>query len=146
MKRKEVRVAPRLQESVEKFLDENFRSKNFGAEYILTAWGPLYRRTLADLKGVFSRGELMLLIDSFNSTMLTPGLSGQHLLAHVEDSIDLDHLDEKWEVCRTELVAKVEALPIFSRTAMELWANGYWYGRPDDQDLPDLDGYVNAIL
>ena len=70
-------VAPRLSEQTSAFFRDNFRTLNAGAEYALEAWGPLYRRTLAYLRGKFTRGELLLMVDSFNSTFLMPTLAGQ---------------------------------------------------------------------
>ena len=91
-------TAPRLGDAHAEFILKSFPTLNAGCEYILNAWPGIVKRTLADLSGQFTAGELSLIIDVFNGTALTPGLAGQHIAINVADSIDLDHTDQKWSV------------------------------------------------
>lgn len=147
---KKVQMSPRLSPGVGEWYEQHFPSRNAGGEYVLAAWPNLYRRTLFELKGKFDRPELMLIIDVFNSTMLSPEMAGQELDLQVREGIYLDALDLKWKIDdRLNLIQRVVDLPIFSRAVLTLWANGYWYGRPDTSDLPDLpdlEKYVKAML
>ncbi|RLC76939.1 MAG: hypothetical protein DRI61_12400, partial [Chloroflexi bacterium] len=110
---------------------------NAGCEYILNAWPGIVKRTLADLSGQFTAGELSLIIDVFNGTALTPGLAGQHIAINVADSIDLDHTDQKWSVDKKTILKKLQNLTIFQAAVLEIWANGFWYGKnqPEKQNL-----------
>jgi hypothetical protein len=131
-------IAPHISEASAKFYAEIFANLHTGATYALDSFPPLYRRTLQDLKGIFLEPELMLMIDVFNSTALTPALAGQHLEIQVADGIELDGLDEKWKVDKEKILKKISALPLFSAACLEIWANGFWYANEDDQK--DLDG------
>lgn len=130
-------IRPMIDVAAHDFLAEVFGSSRQGAHYILTAWPALYKRALHNLRGTFTRSELMLLVDVFNATALTPGLAGQHIMAQVEDGIDLDHLDEKWGVRRDEITAKLRLLDLFSLACLEIWANSFWYGAREGRDIEE---------
>lgn len=140
-------TAPRIGEQSAKFYTSVFQSLNWGLEFTADAFPVLYRRTLHDLKGRFTRGELSLMIDVFNATALMPGLAGQHLDANVADGIDLDRLDEKWKIDGAALNAKIAALTIFQAACLEIWANGFWY-RADAPDPvgKDFDEWLAQLL
>jgi hypothetical protein len=114
-------ISPRISLPAAKWLTDNFETLNAGGTYIMEAMPGLYRRTLHDLRGQFIRGELMLILDVMNGTVLTPGLAGQHLLANVRDGIDFDQLDQKWEIEGKALNEKWAAFPFFPWPA---WRSG----------------------
>ena len=141
-----IKTAPRIPGKSAEILAETFSSLNAGAEYVLSAWPSLYRNTLDKLRGQFSRGELMLMIDVFNSTALTAMAAGQQLDIQVDDGMRLDALDEKWGVDRNALNNKIADLTIFEAACLEIWANGFWYGGdPDKKDL-DIEAHVVSML
>lgn len=120
-------IGPRIEAKTKDFYTELFSSVNAGASYILEAFPAIYRITLArELKGVFTRPELMLVIDVCNGLMLTPGIAGQHLPANVSDGIALDGLDKKWEIDGKALVAKLRGLSLAQLAIIEVWAQGFW--------------------
>jgi len=43
---------------------------------------------------------------------------------------------------------KLNALTLTEATALEIWANGFWYGGPSETagELPDFDEYVSTLL
>lgn len=139
------RTAPRIGENSEKFYISHFSSLNAGMEYCAAAFPEIYRRAMNDMRGKFTRGELMLMIDSFNSTVLTPGLAGQHLFIHIADSIDLDALDKKWDIDPGVLLKKIGDIGLFEKACLEIWANGFWY--PADPEEPlDIEAWVKQLL
>jgi hypothetical protein len=138
-------TAPRIGEQSAKFYPSVFSSLNAGQEYTADAFPVLYRRTLHDLRGTFSRGELMLMIDVFNATALMPALAGQHIGATVADGIDLDHLDQKWEIDGAALNTKIAALSIFQAACLEIWANGFWYRQNPEEPL-DIEAWAGQLL
>ena len=121
-------LGPRIGPQTEKWLEETFSARHPGAEYVLEMMPALYSRTLADLKGRFAQGELSLMIDVFNGTMLTSHIAGQHLTINCVDGMELDKLDEKWEVEKEKFIEKLKELTIFEAACLEIWANGFWYG------------------
>lgn len=107
----------------------------------MAAFLPLYQRSLHEIRGLFSAGELSLMIDCHNGTILTSSLAGQQLPITVRDSIELDRMDDKWEVDKADLLRKIDELPIFSRACLEVWASAFW----EIEESPDLDGYVSWL-
>jgi len=136
-------TAPRLGDAHAEFILKYFPTLNSGCEYILNAWPGIVKRTLADLSGQFTAGELSLIIDVFNGTRLTSGLAGQHLEVQVTDGIDLDRLDKKWDVSPDDIIAKIRGLSIFEAAVLEIWANGFWYGK--NQPKQDLEKYIREL-
>jgi len=141
---KSKKIGPQVSTQTIEFFGEKFKSTNAGAEYTLAAFPGLYQATLTrEIKGVFTAGELSLMLDVFNATMLTPALAGQHL--NCIDGMELDHLDEKWEINKAEFTKKLNALTIFQANCLEIWANGFWYSGATETRGLDLEKYV-AVL
>jgi len=138
-------ISLRISDKARECLAENFSGPNIGAGYVIDSFPALYRATLRELKGRFTRAELMLLVDCMNATMLTPGLCDE-VASNAIDSMALDGLDEKWEVSREELTAKLTALTAFQVAALNIWTNAAWYGGGDERPERDLDEYVKALL
>jgi hypothetical protein len=100
-KRKEIkmqkkRIAPQIRETSTDWYKENFVTTNAGAVFVLEGFPELYKRAMLEVKGKFIRGELLLIVDVYNATVLTPGMP--MLNAQVSDGIALDGLDKKWEI------------------------------------------------
>lgn len=108
------------------WLEETFKTVHSGATMILTAAPALYKKTLNELRGTFSREELMLIIDVSNGLILTPGILGEHLPLQVADGIKLDGLDRKREIEGADMQQKLNNLPVFSRAVLEIWAQEFW--------------------
>lgn len=138
------KVNPHISDQSAQFYTDNFRSRNAGTEYALDAFPPLYKRTMVHLEKHFNAGELMLIIDTFNATALTPALAGQHIEASVADAIELDGLDKKWDVDGRRLITKIADLTVFEAACIEIWANGYWYANTDADPAP-LAEYIKPM-
>jgi hypothetical protein len=128
------KITPRIADTTEKWLSENFSSKHAGAELVLDAFPVLYRRGLADLKGQFSGPELSLLLDAFNGLYLTPILLGQHLVASATDGIRLEGLDKKWGVEADRFLQKLDSLSFFERSCLEIWLRAFWESGAEDHE------------
>jgi hypothetical protein len=140
-------TAPRIGDRSADFYPSIFPSLNGGLEYVADTFPALYRNTLEHLRRNFSPGELMLMIDVFNATALTPQLAGQHLVLQVHDGIKLDRLDHKWEIDGKELINKLAELTIFESACLEIWANGFWYGKNQvDADNSDIEAWAAQLL
>lgn len=136
-------VSPRVFEETQEFYRTTFESVNAGAEFILEAFPSLYQRTIHDLKGKFTRGELMLMIDVMNATAIMPQHAGYTIGANVADGMTLDHLNEKWEIGEPwPLNKKMADLTEFERACLELWTMAFW--AQDDHN--NIEEYVSAMI
>lgn len=121
-------IGPRIPESAHDWYAANFATANAGASYILEAFPALYRATLVrELRGKLTKPELMLILDACNGLILTSKFAGQHLILEVTDGIELNGLDEKWDVYDAALIDKLRALTIFQLAVLEIWARAYWH-------------------
>ena len=130
-----LKITPRILDTTEKWLSENFATKHAGAEFVLDAFPVLYRRGLADLRGQFSAPELSLLLDVFNGLyFLTPGLLGEHLVAPATYGIRLEGLAEKWGVEKDSFLARLDSLSFFERACLEIWLRAFWESGTEDHE------------
>ena len=136
-------LGPRVSGITEQFLSTSFSYRHGGAEYVLEAFPVLYRRALAEIRGRFSTGELSLIVDVSNASLLTPGMAGQHLIPQVEDGISLDGLDRKWGVDGAPFLARLRELTSFQAAALEVWGRAFWEGQPEKRGA--LEKYVQAL-
>lgn len=136
-------VAPRIREGAKNWYAENFSTTNAGVRFALESFPELYKRALMEVKGRFFREELLLIVDVYNATALTPGMP--MVEAQVIDGMSLDGLDQKWGVDRDVLTKKVQGLTSFQSACLEIWANGYWYAKTEEK-LRNLQDYVETLI
>jgi len=126
-------------------LSEYFQSTRSGTAYLVESFPVLMKRTLAELRGVFTAGELSLIVDVFNGIALTAQLAGQHLYPSCRDAMELDEYDKKWGVKKYELLRKIEETTIYQAACLEIWANGFWYGAAKIDENLDFTAYINQL-
>ena len=119
------------------FIVNHFETNSRGAQYVLEAMPVLYQFALRELKGKFLYDELSLILDVFNGASIDPQYAGQTLIPRCEERITLDNLDKKWRVNRKQFLNALSSLSFFQRAALEIWANGYWYGRTKENKAPE---------
>lgn len=142
------KISPRISTTTAIWLEELWGTKNAGAEFLLEALPQLYRRCMAELHGKFTGNELALLIDTFNSTMLSPSLLGQQLEFCAEDSMDLDHTHTKWDVDRNDFMSQIITLTLFERACLEIFVKGYWENQTNGEGIKkpgSLEQWVGRI-
>jgi len=141
-------VTPRVSPQALAWITDTFKNPTHGAGYCIEAFHVLYAHSMYDLKGQFGEGELSLMIDVFNGTMLTPGRAGQQLLVDCVDGMALNGLDEKWNVDRKAFTDKLKSLTLTESACIEIWANGYWYGGKSETtgELADFNNYIANLL
>jgi len=138
-------ISPKIQDAAAEFYPQFFKNLNAGATYTLESFSGMYRKTLFGMKGLFSENELKLIVDIFNATMLTPILAGEHLAGSAQDSIELEHVDNKWDVKKEVILGKISKLQVFERACIEIWANGFWYNS-DDTSENDLGAWIEILI
>lgn len=77
----------------------------------------------------FTAGELSMLLDIFNSTMLTPHVLDRDTLdLQVTDSFDLypGTYEDKWATDKTAMLGKIAQLTDLQAAAFQIWAVDFW--------------------
>lgn len=90
----------------------------------------------AELRGVFTPDEWKFFTDSLNGTMVTDDFrcNKQILIAHCEDSANLEYLDKKWNVDIEVLKEKIQKLHGANIDAIYARVESFWSG---DNDLDE---------
>jgi hypothetical protein len=133
-----INIGPRISEATGKWLEENFSSRNAGAEVILDAFPTLCKRALLSALAKLTPGEKSLIIDLHNAYAITPQMLGQGIAHQVADGIELDCLDKKWGVQKKAILIKLAALSPFDLACIEIWATAYWQANHyANRDLAD---------
>ena len=136
-------ITPRINTATEKYLQQNFKTLNSGAEFVLEAVPAVARiYTGYELKGKFIAGELKLMLDVMNGMLLTGQLAGRHLPLSVQDGIALDGLDKKWEVDAEQLLEKLKNMSTAELFFLEIWIQGFW----QQSDTVTLEEYIKELL
>lgn len=138
-----MKIGPRIDEKTATWFERNFGSRNAGAEFVLDAFPGLYRETLRGLRGRFTAGELSLILDVMNGTMITPQFVGHTIAANIEDGMRLDRLDQKWKTDARGFITKLQNLELFHLAALEIWARAFWEGGYFERGIED---YLQPLL
>lgn len=139
-------VVPQVDLEAHKFYKLMFLNPNDGAAYILEATPALMRRTIAyELKGRFTPGELQLMLEVMNGTILTPELAGQQISKGRADGMELEGLDEKYQVDKETMLEKLRELTAFQLAALEIWARGYWESKEYEKDGDGMARWVKML-
>ena len=127
------------------FYSKNFKCGDDTANYILEAFPRLYGLTLShELKGVFTKHELILMVDVMNVTMLSSrGLNG-YLMRNVPDACALDQLDEKCGIDALILQQKIENLTFFQRVCLDLFCFIFWESDANE-GVGSLEKYIKQL-
>lgn len=96
------------------------------------------------MDATLTEGELLMVLDVMNGTIVTPGLEGRCVVINVEDSFIIypGMYEEKWGVDKKVMLEKLRAMPADWLVLIEKWATDYW----DSEPLPDINSYVNAAI
>ena len=138
-------VNARVSDKTETFLGSHFRTRSAGAEYMLAAWQAASRKYVGiDMKGKFTPGELRLMIDVMNGTILSPEMAGQRLAMNVSDGMELDAMDEKWGVDAEQINYKLSTMSTPELMILEIWIQGFWQAVTDRNQ--GLEEYIQVAL
>ena len=136
-----ISIGPKITPQCHELMTSMFDRPGTGAAYIMDALPNLYSGTLQELAGLFSRGELMLMLDVQNGDLISGFSAGHHIGPNVRDGITLDELNKKWEIDGPALVDKMSGLTIFQSACLELWCQAFWHKYKE----LDVDLYVKTI-
>ena len=131
------------------FFYELFKSPDEGVRNMLEAIVPLYKKSLGEIAGIFTRGELYLIIDVFEGMTLKAGDAGTYLLDECLDALHTQQMALKWNIDSGQFQKKLGVLTSFQSAALEFWANAYWYGAGttgEKKSDSDLEKHIEALL
>lgn len=120
------KMTTRVSDQTVAWLKGTFKNHSAGGEYLLNSLPTLYADALHGMRGVFSAGELSLMLDVMNGTFLVPSSATWHLTANVEDGLRLSGMAEKWQLDGTELLVKLGNRTRWQLYCLEIWAAGFW--------------------
>ena len=106
----------------------------------------VYQESVNSARQKFTPGELSMMLDVMNSTYVDAISVGHGLTANIRDAFALDPgmYEEKWDIKDPKaMVEKLNGLPPFHLSCLEIWANSYWYG-DEFSETPDLKEYITG--
>ena len=95
----------------------------------------------SELKGIFTEGELSLLLDISNGTMVNADfIIGQTsaMIGGIEYSFKVDNLGEKWGVDLESITAKIKSLSPALCAFLQNELNVFWHTRFGEQTISDF--------
>lgn len=98
----------------------------------------------AEIKGLFSKNELMALVDANNGVLVAePFWGSQRAMAFsLEDAESMDNLGTRWETSIEDLINKIKNMPSSLFLFLHEKIYRFWQERNGD----DLEGFVNSLL
>ncbi len=140
-------VCPTLPSETISNYREIFQTVDDGIEYVLEMFPVLFKNALSEIRGRFSKKEVMLIIRVMSGLILSPQLAGQYIVGNVLDRIGREDLLASVGIEKSGFLEKLRSLNIFQRACLEIWANSYWYqgGKPyEDSDA--LNRYMETLI
>lgn len=95
----------------------------------------LYSRALATVQLEFN--QAYLIVDALNGVLMDAN-NAKLLWAEIEDAINLDHLDQKWQVDGKALVEKLRGLNEIQAIAVIDAAERFWQAQKSGQEAEEL--------
>ena len=118
-------VAARINDEQERWLKDYFRTKSAGAEFILPWAVDTFFRAMANIKQMFTVGELKTIVEAHKDTRLLP-----------------DHTRLSYLLLRVSDACKLKSLDDTQATALMVWASAFWVSR--NCSAGNLDEYISA--
>ena len=106
-------VAARINDEQERWLKDYFRTKSAGAEFILPWAVDTFFRAMANIKQMFTVGELKTIVEAHKDTRLLPDHTRlSYLLLRVSDACELNNLHTRHGASRSSLESKLKSLDL----------------------------------
>jgi hypothetical protein len=96
------------------------------------------------LKGVFTAGELRLMITAMAGAEMSPMLAGQYLPINSASAVLLDEIDKTYNVEFDNLNQKLLRMSTPELMILEIWIQGFWQSVANHGQ--DLDEYIQVAL
>lgn len=126
-----------LKDEIEKQLKERSDELSSVISKDLDRFYALLKRSLKQVSVNISANEAVLIVDSLNGSLFDAN-SAPLLWGNIEDSIQLDGLDKKWEVDGPALVEKVKSWSEMQCMAVIDAAERFWHECPQNDIREDV--------
>ena len=140
-------VSPKIHPKTADWYKNIYGSVNRGATFALEFLPAAYHYTLDhELKGKFSQGELGMLIDIMNGTIILdpPQMAGQSILGNLQDAFYLDPgmYEKKWDIPDPDdFISRFKELSHFQKICLEIWITRFW----QNYEELSLEEYLNFL-
>jgi hypothetical protein len=133
-----------LNDLAARYFEEDFKSVAAGAQHAAENYYQLKGQTARELKGRFTRQELIAMIDSLNGLFHTPMTqsSVQMFLIGMTDSEELDGTFTRHEADWNAFKAKAEQLTSAQVFFLQQLIKEFW---DVPNDARNLDGWVDTL-
>jgi len=146
-------IAPKIRQETAEWYENGFPSLNAGVTFVIESIPHLYQVALGEMRGMFTRGELNMILDVLNGhgallAYSSPaGLVGQHITLSIVDSFKLypGSYEDKWGIDDPKgFVDRLAQRSRWDLACLEIWAARFWEG---DYDAPDaVDRHCAPLL
>ncbi len=126
--------------------EKKYGAKVTGLQAAGEGYFEIYKRTIAELKGVFTAAELSAIVDNMNGVGLTRQFQANQEIfwAHLEDGNTYEGLFSKWGIDATAMQNKVKALTAAQVFFLQEEANLFWYAG-DRAELKNLADFTKKF-
>lgn len=130
----------RASEETIKVAEAIYGAKVTGCQVACSGFFEIQKRTLKELKGLFTPNEIMAIADNMNGVMLVPQYQAipEMFLAHLDDGNEYEGLYAKWELSKTSFRGKVMKLTAAQVYFIQDAAWRFWEGNTEPKDLQDF--------
>jgi hypothetical protein len=128
----------RLEDTIAKMVSEIDKRPSTAIQEVVEVFVYLRKATLRELKGLFTKEEIIALADSFNGLIPTWGImcNAGVLLAHTEDAEQFQYSASSNSADPAKLFAKIKNLTSAQAAILQLELIMFW--REESPDLNDL--------
>lgn len=96
-----------ITEQTAQFISGNFKNPGNGSSYILEMFPGIYAQEIAEIKEIFSKDELTLIVNIFKTQELHSDMAGRMIFA-------------------PKIQEKINTCALFRRACLEIWAKSFW--------------------
>ncbi len=134
------KITIRIDEALAERLQQEMGNLTSAGTRMVEVYGVIRAKSIEKIKKSLSQSELLLILEAENGLLFSPNLIGGYV-SHIEDSMQIDRLHEKYAVDPHELLLKLQALPISDIIVLHDWMNYYWYGK--HKKKPSMTEYIS---
>lgn len=118
-----------------------FKTRTKGLFWLSHSFPHLYKATLGEMKGLFSRDEIMALCECQSGAKLSPEMAGRVIIPSVRKAIALGGMAKN--VDGKSLLKKVKALSTWERACLEVFIESLWH---PTESTANLEANIKALI
>lgn len=136
-------VSARVEDTILKQLEEIYGKPGTGASVAAEAYIYIRRYTLREIKGMFTREELIGMISNLNGTMQQPEFQANPAMfaAHLEDGEKFDFLSQQYGFDFETLMQKVQKLTAAQVFFLQEEIRLFW-----DNDAREMEAFIERLI